>query len=313
MSRIVKKYFAKAVTDLNALNRYLENMADQGLMLEGIDLPYLLFENGSSKKVRFNAVVVSDLAEEDVDGYVSLCRETGWELICRYSELLVFSTEDMDIPDIDSEEKMPVKIENPNKKKLGWKRFLFLGIASVATISIIMIIAALIGFACSGKSSNNAEDANYWWEIYPGDYCVPNYGFELMPVRSGRAVINVYKFSRYSTLLDDSIELFIDCTYSEEDYAREVERLKYLVCLRRTADSPNDEEERGDGTIELDEGFLAPAIVEVLLRGEGAEYALLYENEHRILYVYLQWWPQKRLDIDSAYLPVENVDYEYAP
>lgn len=321
MGRIVKKNYAEAVTDLNALSRYLEAMSAEGLKLKSIDLPFLLFEEGLPKKTRFNAVVVSDLAEADVNGYVSLCREVGWELVCRYSELFVFSTEDMTITDIDTETKLNVKVEMTKKRKWSWKHVLYFFIPAAAAFTLMIIIAVSKGCVqgCAELSkkqtSDSIEDANYWWETNPEDYVVSHYGFALMPVKSGNAVINDYLFSWYPTLLDDSIELFIDCTYSEEDYAREVRRLNSVDFCRITADSPNEDAVYGSGTFEATEGFLTTAIVGVLKRGEGAEYALLYEEENRIVYVYLQYWPRYRLDIDSLYLPDDDkiVLYHYAP
>lgn len=195
-----------------------------------------------------------------------------------------------------------------------------------ALLALIFSAGMLTG--CIGPTKVYTELSHaesYWWAGKPSDYCVSFMGFALMPDRSSNAKIEEYYFRVQPTLLDDTIQLYLNCVYSEEDYAAEVERLKNLDCIGHF---PGDEgpaetsytdggaviEEYANGTRYYDDGtFNYPAYVQGLEWGRVCEYALLMEQEHRIVYVYLQYEYRSRIKFDKAYLPNGGGTGAYAP
>ena len=127
-----------------------------------------------------------------------------------------------------------------------------------------------------------------------------------MPSADSLPQINDYHFGVSHGLLNDTIQLFIDCTYSREDYAKELQGLNTFPSGR--FGTRGDEASLNDvgGTSEYDTGFSYPAIVSVYIKDEGCMYALLDEAVCRVIYVYLQFVPQNNVLFDEKYLPADE-------
>ena len=101
--------------------------------------------------------------------------------------------------------------------------------------SVIFVLCAVFVFTfmfcgCAGTVRNDIADAeSYWWENDNENRCVSFYDFALMPRKGSNAEIKDYYFRVKPELLDDTVQLYINCVYSAEDYAREVDRLKELA------------------------------------------------------------------------------------
>ncbi len=193
---------------------------------------------------------------------------------------------------------------------------------------LTLVFPAAIFSGCIGPNSvytdvGHAE--SYWWVDKPSDYCVSFIGFDLMPVKESNAQITDYYFRVQPTLLDDTIQLYLNCVYSDEDYAAEVNRLKNLNCIGHFSDdtrvpetvysdgSTVVEEYRNETRYYDDDTFNYPAYVQDLEWGRACEYALLNEAEHRIVYVYLQFEYRSGIKFNKEYLPKSNGVSIYAP
>lgn len=118
------------------------------------------------------------------------------------------------------------------------------------------------------------------------------------------AEVNQYYFGKDSTLLFDDYQLILDCTLSQEDFEKECGRLSslnYTVNVGETGEQVNKE-------ILLDtEHFNCESAYVAQYTDSEYEYALVYEGENRIVYVYLRYMPDE-VAFDKNYLPTGEVD-----
>lgn len=197
--------------------------------------------------------------------------------------------------------------------------------------SVILVICAVFVFTfmfsgCAGTVRNDFADAeSFWWENDDENRCVSFYDFALMPRKDSNAEIQDYYFRVKPELLNDAIQLYVNCVYSAEDYAREVDRLENLECIGHFTDDDRAAETSytdGSTVVEFyknetkyfDDGtFNYPAYAQGLEWGRVCEYALLIEEEYRIVYVYLQYEYKDKIAFDKQYLPNGGGTSVYAP
>lgn len=107
--------------------------------------------------------------------------------------------------------------------------------------------------------------------------------------------IKQYSFIYDPGLLDDEAQVVLDCVYSAEQYAAEVERIKALDYSYSYY--PADEHSR----------FSYPAYA-MSVNENYYEYVLLMEDECRMVYIHLERYPSKSVTFDKTFLPK---DYEW--
>jgi hypothetical protein len=102
--RLVRLRFYTAWSDERE-ERWLESMARQGWHLERGGICFL-FRRGPAAEVRYRLDYRSETGEALRD-YLNLCRDAGWENVCRYFNWQYFRTADASAPEIftDNESK----------------------------------------------------------------------------------------------------------------------------------------------------------------------------------------------------------------
>ncbi len=106
--------------------------------------------------------------------------------------------------------------------------------------------------------------------------------------------IENYYYFYQDTFLDATYQIFVEYTLTEEDYWNEVQRLSQIG-------EQNVEEVH---RIVYDtQNFNYPAYVTVFENNLTYEYALLIEDQHKIVCVFTQFANRKDIGFDPAYLP----------
>jgi hypothetical protein len=106
--------------------------------------------------------------------------------------------------------------------------------------------------------------------------------------------IENYYYFYQDTLFDATYQIFVEYTLSEEDYQAEVQRLSQI-----------GEQNGGEAhRIVYDtQNFNYPAYVTVFGNNLTYEYALLIEDQNKIVCVFTQFANRKDIGFDPAYLP----------
>lgn len=103
----------------------------------------------------------------------------------------------------------------------------------------------------------------------------------------------VYECDKHS--LFQECQIFLECQYKEDAYLTEKERLQQMVG-----------HDTGLGVIYTEKDFAYPAVYAMINTESCNEYALFLEEEHKIIYVYLQGMVDRReLHFGEEYLPLE--------
>ena len=121
-------------------------------------------------------------------------------------------------------------------------------------------------------------------------------GLDIFPRQLGsRAEVYQYSYYYADTLFDPTAQIYLECGYEEDDYTKEIERLKGIR-----------EEYKGrvQSIVYDTESFAYPAYVTVDADNHCYEYALLI-GEGRIAYVFLQFIEEEDIVFPAEYLPKE--------
>lgn len=112
----------------------------------------------------------------------------------------------------------------------------------------------------------------------------------------------------YYTALDyhsiSNILIFTEVTYSEEDYKTEKERLAGLKCEITLSEK---EQPVSNSIVYSEDLFSYPAYVTIYGSNLSYEYALVDEQNNRIIYVYAKMKDLNEI-IPDKYLPIEAID-----
>lgn len=129
MSKYVKRVIPFESSDIPAIQKWLEDMARQGLFYSGCGIFCAEFEKGEPRQTRYRLdfcdVVACDIPEEKKEMY----ERNGWQVVGEFkSDLIVLCTDDPEAPEIYTEHSHLVK---PLKKlaakhKAYWILFLLM-------------------------------------------------------------------------------------------------------------------------------------------------------------------------------------------
>lgn len=185
------------------------------------------------------------------------------------------------------------------KKKIKKRNTIFasigivVGIAFVIIAIRVMLVAGVIIFAVQDGWKN------YYTSTNINDYGVFEAfdGYSKLDIFPKQLSDNmeVYKYSYYyaDTFLDPTAQIYLECSYEEDDYLREIERLEGV-------------QEEYDGRIQSivydTDSFSYPAYVTIDADNHCYEYALLIE-EGKIAYVFLQFIKEEDIAFPMEYLP----------
>ena len=109
--------------------------------------------------------------------------------------------------------------------------------------------------------------------------------------------MEVYKYSYYyaDTFLDPTAQIYLVCSYEEDGYSKEIERLERIQ---------EEYEGRIQPIVYDTDSFSYPAYVTIDADNHCYEYALLIE-EGKIAYVFLQFIKEEDIVFPAEYLPKE--------
>lgn len=107
---------AVAYDNLEAVEKYLEEMAGKGWMLKNVTgATQFNFEKCEPKKLRFAVEIFSEGSIYDTytiesnQEYIEYCQKAGWNFICSSGKLDYFYTEDDNAPEIETDPAMKLK------------------------------------------------------------------------------------------------------------------------------------------------------------------------------------------------------------
>ena len=102
----VLKLTPVSLYDVRGVESWLEDMARRGLFLKRLRPTLSAFERGPARQVRYRLEPFRH-ADEVPQTMLDLYQDFGWEFICQVnSELLVFSTQDLDAPEPHSDPEL---------------------------------------------------------------------------------------------------------------------------------------------------------------------------------------------------------------
>jgi len=103
-----------------------------------------------------------------------------------------------------------------------------------------------------------------------------------------------YYYGSVDSILGNDYQIFLECNYSDNDYKKEIERLSKITetYLNRT------------NSIRYDtDTFICPSYVAVLGNNQTYEYALVFNKEKKIVYIFTQFMDLDDIVFDKQFLP----------
>ena len=190
-----------------------------------------------------------------------------------------------------------------DKKFLGkLKRYRYQTVGSLIGVLLTLVLIGcgikymIDGSALNNKISVHTEDTEQYreFEVYDGISKLslfPSVG----QIKESGATLDDYVYDCQGHELYQTYQLYLECTYSKQEYEKEVERLLQTVNSKT-----------GNAAVYSEELFAYPAVY-AMRNAEGCnEYALLLEQEQKIIYIYLQGGIDRReLYFEESYLPLD--------
>ncbi len=107
MSKYIKRMIPFESSDIPAIQKWLEDMAMQGLFYKGCGMFCAEFEKGEPRQTRYRLdfcdVVACDIPEEKKELY----EKNGWQVVGEFkSDLIVLCTDDPEAPEIYTEHSL---------------------------------------------------------------------------------------------------------------------------------------------------------------------------------------------------------------
>lgn len=171
--------------------------------------------------------------------------------------------------------------------------------------SIFLVAVTLIG--CQGYLTTNGNEK--YGEFYNDKYVI-NLPLDVFPKEVDDAVCNQYVFTYKAGVLDDRCQIFLDCSYNEDDYEAEVSRI-IKISGGEFMQYINSQYTTESQIVFNEEWFEHPAYVVTYVEGKKYEYVMLFENERRIVYVGLQYCPLSTIEFDHDYLPINYANFTH--
>ena len=187
------------------------------------------------------------------------------------------------------------------KKKIKKRNTIFasigivVGIFFVIIVIRVMFVAGVICFAVQDgwKHFYTSTDINDYGVFEEFD------GYSKLDIFPKQLSDNmeVYKYFYYyaDTFLDPTAQIYLACSYEEDDYLKEIERLEGIQ---------EEYEGRIQPIVYDKDSFLYPACVAINYDNHCYEYALLI-GEGKIAYVFLQFIKEEDIVFPAEYLPKE--------
>lgn len=236
--------------------------------------------------------VCSKDSEEAVQEHISTCEECK-KIYLGMQQSVSIDSARYEKQQFDSMQKVKKKIKKQNTTfaSIG----IVAGISFVIIVIRIMLVAGVISFAVQDGwkdcyTSTNIDD----YGVFEGFD-----GYSRLDIFPKQISDNmeVYKYSYYyaDTFLDPTAQIYLECSYEENDYLREIERLEGIQ---------EEYEGRIQSIVYDTDSFSYPAYVTIDADNHCYEYALLI-GEKKIAYVFLQFIKEEDIAFSMEYLPKE--------
>lgn len=176
-------------------------------------------------------------------------------------------------------------------------------------IWILLFVLILISFTLIGCQSYSTTNIEKYGEFNMNKYVI-NLSLDVFPAEVDDDACNQYVFIYKAGVLDDRCQIFLDCSYNEDDYEAEVSRIQKISggeFMQRV----NSKYITENQIVYNEEWFKYPAYVVTYVEGKKYEYVMLFENERRIIYVGLQYCPLSTIEFDHDYLPINYANFTH--
>lgn len=163
-------------------------------------------------------------------------------------------------------------------------------------ISGILIMFLLVTGGCTSNHYEIIKDIqNYGFEGFKGYSNLNIFPEEISDNASAIQYLNEYE----DQLFDPYYQIYLSCTYTQEHYLDEIERLSEI-----------QEEYKGEvHDVKYNTNdFIFPAYVSIFADDHCYEYALVDSDNLTIHYVYTQFAKEKDIKFDLEYLPVNYME-----
>lgn len=176
-------------------------------------------------------------------------------------------------------------------------------------VAFILVLAQCCFLAgCIHESKQLLSEDAFWWmdREQTNKRCSVLFDMGMFPNPEIGPAITDYYFKVEHGIHNDSIQLYMQCKYTEEHYFIEKERLlsSEFSCSYRTKQGESDYS--FECAKYYASGYKYPAVIVAMVDGRGCEYALLDENEQRIIYILLQFIELSDVQFDYSHLPLDE-------
>lgn len=194
-------------------------------------------------------------------------------------------------------------------KKKNRRKIIFI-VSGAVSISIIMMICfglIILGiFSLGNEQYSTIDISNYG--IYEGHIDGEKEGLRgglyVFPKEISEKAKDVkFIYSCIGADFDTKNQQFLKCTYSDEEYKAEIDRLKNIKCEINTRNGTVVNPVEYSNT-----KFKYPAYITAYASSHIYEYSLCDEDTKTIVYVYLQLIPNDEVAFSKEYLPIEYHD-----
>lgn len=175
------------------------------------------------------------------------------------------------------------------------------GILSVSLVTLVTLAALLLTVAFTGGWAKTSKNITDYPQILTEESNMRT-GFFVFPEKITEEMSDItFDYYYKDTLFDPTISVFLQATYEEEQYKKEIDRLSNLQKIQL------------DGVKKLlrDEQKKYPyqAFIAVENHGNSYEYALL-SGENEITYIYTLFFSKEDVRFDEQYLPKDFMSEE---
>ncbi|MDO4419459.1 MAG: hypothetical protein Q4B92_03755 [Ruminococcus sp.] len=142
--------------------------------------------------------------------------------------------------------------------------------------------------------------------------CVINLNLDIFPATIDEDICNEYIYSWSRGLMDDGCQIYLDCTYTNDEFSEEKERIENLSGGIYSEEYTQRVTDSGISGIIYDElSFKAPAYVLTMVEGRQYAYIFLFEEDNRIIYIGLQYCPINNVQFDHDFLPLNYNNFSH--
>lgn len=176
---------------------------------------------------------------------------------------------------------------------------------------LILVFSLAVMCILSGCKVHTYTDITDYGNFNNGD-CVINLNLDIFPATIDEDICNEYIYSWSRGLMDDSCQIYLDCTYNKENFNTEKERIENLDGGVYSEEYTQYVSDSGISGIIYDElSFKTPAYVLTMVEGRQYAYIFLFEEESRIIYIGLQYCPISYVQFDHDFLPLNYSNFSH--